>query len=373
MPMVDADDLERFCYDALVAEGCAAQSAAAAAQGLLYADLHGFDTHGVANLERVYLTKLRSGDIDGQATPERVVDAGAMAVIDARRGLGYLAAAEAAGLAVDKARQYGIGAVGVRNSSHCGCVGQYTAMAASAGMIGLGFTNLGAQAILPPPDGLRAMIGTNVIAASAPAGKQAGFELDMSAAVVATGRIRAAWRKQEKLPPGWLSDHTGAPVTDPAGFLDGTAFLQFLGGTPATGAYKGYGLALLIDILCGVLTGNPVGANRANLDGIKQPDQGVGQFFIALNVAAFRPQRDFEDAMDDMLDCLVRSPARPGVANVSYPGLPQQAILSERKARGIPLDVALQLEVSMIARRLGIAPPRLFGGCGPSLEDRDIA
>jgi LDH2 family malate/lactate/ureidoglycolate dehydrogenase len=358
MANLDPGDMERFCRDALTAEGCAPHAAEVTARGILFADLHGFDTHGVANLERVYLIKLRSGEIDGRAQPRRVIDLHGVGLIDARRAVGYLAATQAMDLAIEKARQFGIGAVGVRNSTHCGCIGQYTSRAVEAGMIGIGFTNLGSQAILPPPNGRCPMVGTNVIAAAAPAGELPHFDLDMSAAVVSTGRIRAAHRKKEALPPGWLIDQCGQAVTDPAAFLDGTAFLQFLGGQPVTGAYKGYGLAILIDILCGMLTGGPVGANRFNLTGKKQHDQGIGHFFIVLNISAFRPLAEYQAAIDEMLDCLVSCPAQPGSAPVAYPGMPQRAIADERRRNGIPLDTALHQELLATAERLGVLPPR---------------
>lgn len=361
MIRIDPDKLELFCQAALTFAGTSSEAAEETARGLVFADLHGFDTHGVANLERVYLAKLSSGQVNGRAVPTIVLNHGAIALVNASNGLGYPAAVMAMDLAIEKAGKWGIGAVGVRNSTHCGSMSYYTRRAISQGMLGFAFTNLGSQSVLRPPNGKRPLVGTNVLAMAAPAGGRYPFDIDMSTAVVSTGHVRAAQRKGQPVPPGWLADEDGNPVTDPQAFLDGSAFLQFLGGGTVTGGFKGYGLALMADILCGPLTGAAVGANRTNL-GAEQAldsreDQDIGHFFIAINAGAFRPDGDFLTAMDEMLGCLVECPSSPGAA-VGYPGQLTRATAQERRDIGIPMDPPLFESLERLANRIGIKPLR---------------
>jgi len=362
MPRVSPTDLERFYREAFIAERTTPAAAEAGAAGLLYADLHGIDTHGAANLDRVYLAKIRCGEIDAAAKPQVVVDTDAVALIDAHRCLGFLPASKGMELAVAKAGRFGIGAVAVRNSTHCGALGYYSSLAAKADCVGIGFTNLGSEVHLRPPNGRRNLLGTNVIAAGSPAGEAPRFNLDMSVAAIAVSRIRAAHRRGEQIPPGWLCDESGREVTDPADFAKGAAFLQFLDGRNTPGGYKGYGLAILIDILCGVLSGGCVGPTRKNLEeGAVRPEHpGVGHFFLALDVRAFRPTGDFHPAMDELLNCLVDCPPASQREKVRYPGLRQQTAAADRQTHGIPVDAVTHEGLLNIGRRHNIAPPSVM-------------
>jgi LDH2 family malate/lactate/ureidoglycolate dehydrogenase len=362
MPRVCATDLERFYREAFIAERTTPAAAEAGAAGLLYADLHGIDTHGAANLDRVYLAKIRAGEIDGAAEPQIVVDTNAVALIDAHRCLGFLPASRGMELAVAKAGRFGIGAVAVRNSTHCGALGYYTSLAAKHDSVGIGFTNLGSEVHLRPPNGRRNLLGTNVIAAGSPAGDAPRFNLDMSVAAVAVSRIRAAQKRGEQVRPGWLRDESGREVTDPAQFTKGAAFLQFLDGRNTPGGYKGYGLAILIDILCGVLSGGCVGPTRRNLaEGAGRADHpGVGHFFVALDARAFRPSGDFHLAMDELLNCLVDCPPASQTETVRYSGVRQHTAAVDRQAHGIPVDAVTHEGLMDIGRRHNIAPPSVI-------------
>ncbi|MBV8752641.1 MAG: Ldh family oxidoreductase [Hyphomicrobiales bacterium] len=358
MPRIDPADLERFYREAFAAAGATSAAADAGAAGLLYADVHGIDTHGAENFDRLYLAKLRNGQVDGQAEPALILDWQGVGVIEADGCLGFLAASRAMELAVDKAGRFGIGAVGVRNSNHCGALGYYTSSAADAGFLGIGFTNLGTEVYLRPPNGRLNLLGTNVIAASSPTQEMAPFTLDMSVASSSVSRIRAAQRNGERIPPGWLADEHGRPVTEPAAFSEGTAFLQFLDGM--TQGHKGYGLAILIDLFCGILIGGSVGPARMNFTPSKTIPRrrGVGHFFIAVNVDAFQARGDFQAAMDDMLKCLVDCPPVDSNADVKYPGLRRQIVAAERRQKGVPLAETLLERLLTVGRRHGISPPR---------------
>lgn len=354
--------LRGFATDVFQRCGVPPEPSQTAAEVLCYADLHGIESHGIYNLERLYVPKLLEGQIDPQASAELIADTGATALMDGRNGLGLVNATRAIDLAIEKARAFGVGVVGVRRSSHCGSMGFYTARALAAEMVGLAMTNLGAQAIIRPPYGSLKMLGTNPICAGAPADELPPFLLDMSTTVVATGRVRSAARKGAAVPPGWLVDDAGQPVTDPAAYDQGWGHLLFLGGDPATGGFKGYGLALLVDVLCGVLTGASFGPRPELLGGVavESNDLNIGHLFLVLNIGAFRPADEFRQALDQMLGALLGCPpAQPG-HHVSYPGFPEAARSAASRRDGIAMDGDLVNSLQRLSRRFDIPPPVLI-------------
>ncbi|MCC5625836.1 Ldh family oxidoreductase [Nostoc sp. CHAB 5715] len=353
--LVEGSSLKSFYANAFCAMGVPEAHAWSAAEGIFYADLHGFDTHGAVNFDRIYLRMLREGSIDPVATPIIIGERMAVALVDGRNALGFVTGSFAMNEAIYRARAFGIGAVAVKNSSHCGSMGFYAKQAIDAGLIGLAFSNLGTQGILRPPYGARALLGTNVLAAGAPANRNAAYNLDMSTAVTSAGRIRLAQKQGESIPPGWLLDDMGKAVTDPSAFECGTAHLQF------AGEHKGYGLAILVDILCGLLTGASVGPNLTNLqgDGSKgRSDKNIGHFFLALNIADFRSVDLFTAEMDEMLSVLQACPTTQANKQVMYPGLPEAEEAMRRKKSGIPLTQSLMAVLEQVARQLDIEPPK---------------
>lgn len=245
--------------------------AALAAEALCYGDLCGMSSHGLFNLTRLYLRQFRNGRVDPAAEPEIRTDLGACALLDARDALGLWSAAEAMDSAVQRAERHGIGLVSVRGATHFGCAGFHTARAAAHGMVGVLAGNCGRQRIARPPGGSLAMLGTNPLSIAGPALADHPFVLDMSTTVVPTGRIRVAASKAEPIPAGWLYDDHGNPVTDPAAFDAGQAYLGWLGGATETGAYKGFGLALAVEMLAALVPGAGLGPDRAALTGDGSP------------------------------------------------------------------------------------------------------
>ena len=348
---VAPEALRAFTASVFRACGMEEGPAAEAARSLCYADEVGMDTHGVANLAGLYVPRLRDGRVDPRARPEVVSERGGAALIDGHDGLGLHVGVIALDEAVARAREHGVGAVAVRRSSHLGSTGYYTARAAEQGMVAFALSNCGTQRIARPPGGADRMLGTNPLSAGAPAGELPPYVLDMSTTVVPTGRVRAAQAAGERIPPGWLVDDDGNPVTDPAAYDEGRGHIQWLGGTPATGAYKGFGLGLLVDILAGSLPGagnGPLGEPEAD-------DANVGHFMLALDVSAFRPLADFEATMDAVLGALVGS--RPlGDGQVQYPGRVEARVAAERAASGIPLAPHVATALDGLARELGVDP-----------------
>ncbi|QYR23487.1 Ldh family oxidoreductase [Paenibacillus sp. sptzw28] len=358
---VKREDLRRFVAEVFNACGVSEDNSRTAADVLCYADENGFDTHGVINLERLYVARLQDGRINPAAEFIVKAETASTAVLDADHGLGLAAGAEAMDMAITKARGTGIGCVVVRQSSHFGSAGYYTSQALQAGMIGIAMTNLGSQTVARPLNGTVNMLGTNPIAMSSPAGVLPPFVLDMSTSVVATGKIRAAQRKGESIPEGWLIDDNGKAVTDPEAYDEGTGHLLMLGGSYETGGAKGYGLALMVDILCGMLSGANVGPDPRVLQpgGVQyaQEDQNIGHFFLAINVEAFRPYGEFVSGMDRMLQTLLHCPPNSSANKVQYPGYPEA--LKQRTGDTVALDQAVFNQLEQLAERLNVPAPVL--------------
>lgn len=351
--------LTEFVRDIFWRCGVSAIRSERAADVLVFADRRGVPTHGVANLSRIYVKGLQDGRIDPHAVPLVGHDAGAVAVLDARRGLGLAAGAEAMDLAVDKARRFGVGAVAVRNSTHFGAAGYYAHRAQARGVIGIAMSNLGTQAVVPPPGGSLGMTGTNPLAFGAPAAEGVPpFVLDMSVTVTSAGQVRRMAARQQPVPLGWLVDLDGKFTTDPSTYDRKESALAFLGGTPETGAYKGFGLALMVETLAGVLSGAGVGPRRSLLnesgEADSDDDKNIGHFFLALDVAAFGGKERFETAMAEMLVAIADCPSRAPGGRVTYPGFNESTFSRE----DIALDAHVAKDLMELAQRFSLHFPK---------------
>lgn len=359
-------ELLRFTAEVLAGRGLPAARAATAAEALCYGDLTGLTSHGLTNLTRLYLPLLDEGRADPGAEPETLSDLGAAVLRDDRRALGLWAAPAAMDLAVERAETYGIGMVSVRGATHLGCAGFHTLRAARRGMVGLLAANCGRQRIARPPGGLVAMLGTNPLSVAAPAGPgRHPFVLDMSTTAVPTGRVRAAARAGQSVPAGWLADQDGRPVTDPAAFDRGEAHLLWLGGRPETGAFKGYGLGLVVEVLGALLAGAGLGPDPAALDGDGGPsgrDDDIGYLALAIAPGALRDGADFaRDAaglFGSLLDCPPVDPDRP----VGYPGGPEGELAERQLREGVRLAPARFRELVELAAATGLTAPKAIGG-----------
>ncbi|GHE09532.1 Ldh family oxidoreductase [Streptomyces alanosinicus] len=345
------------------ARGLPAHRAREAARALCHGDLTGFTTHGATNLARLYLPLLDSGRCDPVAEPETLADSGAAVLVDARSGLGLWTATEAMDLAVDRARTHGIGLVSVRGGTHFGCAGYHALRAVEHGMIGLVTANCGRQRLAPPPGTAAPMLGTNPLALAAPAGEHPPFTLDMSTTVVPTGRIRAAARAGDRIPEGWLEDGDGYPVTDPGAYDRGEAGLRWLGGDPATGGYKGYGLGLLVEVLSALLPGAGLGPGH---DTSPQPDDDVGHLALAVAPGRLRSRSDFLEAATAMFGALLDCPPLRAGEPVTYPGWREHRRSRERLAHGVPLTAPLRRELLDVARETNVPFPDADPHGGPA-------
>ncbi|SMC49533.1 Ldh family oxidoreductase [Lentzea albidocapillata] len=328
--------------DVFAGRGMPADRAMIAAEALCHGELTGMTSHGLVNLTRLYLPLFDDDRTDPLADTVIQTDLGASVLVDARRALGLWSAGQAMELACARASRHGIAMVSVRGATHIGCAGHHAARAVPHGMIGLIASNCGGQRIARPPGGAAPMLGTNPLALACPAGDAHPFVLDMSTTVVPTGRVRAAARAGEPIPPGWLAAADGTPVTDPAAFDRGDAHLLWLGSDPETGAYKGFGLGLLVEVLAALVSGAALGALSA--DGDRDDDIGI----LAVAIAPDLLRTGFAADAASLFTAVRGWPALDPAAPVSYPGWHEGERAARLREHGVPLPRALFEELRSV-------------------------
>lgn len=347
---VDHDALRGFCRDVFTRLGVSVEDARTAADVLVHADTLGIDSHGVARLagHPGYVPGLKSGIINATASPRIVTESASTALLDGDAGLGGVVSTRAMELAIAKARDSAVGVVTVTNSHHFGIACHYAMMALARGMIGISMTNAAPQVV--PTNGKRALLGTNPLSVAVPAGQERPFILDMATSVGAAGKIEIAQRIGKPIVDGWLVDADGRPTTDPRSLWTGGSLLP-LGSRPELASYKGYGLAVVVDILCGVLSG-------AGFSNILDPvGWSTGHFFLALQIDAFRPLVDFAAMMDAMIQTLRTAEPAPGADRVYIHGEKELDAERDRLRNGIPLHPSVVESLQGLANEFGVAFP----------------
>ena len=305
---VDADQLIDFATAVYAGAGMPERDARLVADTLVQADLWGHQSHGVLRLGW-YLDRIRNGVMKPVTTPEYVVDAGSIAVIDGHDGVGHVLTELATREAIKRAKAHGMGAVGVRMSNHFGTCMYYTRMGALAGCM-MFLTSNGGPA-MAPWGGRKKVIGTNPWSVATPAGRHPPFLMDMANTGVARGKIYLARQKRQPIPEGWAIDADGAPTTDPQAAIDGIIL-------PMAG-HKGYAIAMMVDVLSGVLTGSGF------LSDVHSPyktaeKSNCGHFMIALDIEAMQPLAQFNARMEQYIEQIKSVPLAQGHDEVFYPG-----------------------------------------------------
>ncbi|HWO41389.1 MAG TPA: Ldh family oxidoreductase [Candidatus Eisenbacteria bacterium] len=326
---VDHQRLIRFVQLAFQKLDVPEQDAAVAAHVLVLADLRGVDSHGVLRFSPRgwYVKALRDGVINPRPNIRIVNETATTALVEGDGGMGMVVGHRAMELAIRKAERSGSAIVGVRNSRHFGMSAYYSMMALPHNMIGIAMTNAGRQVV--PTFGRDARFGTNPISLAAPAGEERPFVLDMATTTAAAGKLEVAARWGKTVPLGWALDENAQPTADPKAAQKARRLLP-LGGTPEGGSYKGYGLAILVEVLCGALTGT--------VAALSPPAYGVrGHFFGAINIEAFRPVEEFKRDMDTLVRELKSTPTLEGYERVYVAGEIEFETAEERIERGIPL------------------------------------
>jgi LDH2 family malate/lactate/ureidoglycolate dehydrogenase len=327
--------------------GVSKEDSAEAADVLTMTDLRGVETHGVSNMLRAYVRDYKAGKLNPQPGWRLEREAPATAVVDAEKRLGIIVGPRAMRLAIEKARAVGVGVVTVHNSGHFGAIGHFAMLAAQQDMVGVCFTAAGLHVV--PTFAARPLLGTNPIALAAPARHEAPMLFDAATSAIAGNKIRLAMRVGSPLLPGWVTDKEGIPIMEEKPVFDRDDFYQApLGGTREQGSHKGYGFALMAEVLATALSGA--------LPTMLAPGSGSKNQFAAYNIAAFTDVDRFKDTMDEMLKTLRTAPPAPGQERVLYPGLSEAEEVESRRAKGIPLHKEVLQWFAECTGELGVAP-----------------
>ncbi|MDG2112811.1 MAG: Ldh family oxidoreductase [Actinomycetota bacterium] len=322
---VPESDMRATVEALFAAVGMSAADAAQAADTLLYADLRGIDSHGVSNMFPIYMYWFREKFVNPKAEPRVIREAPAVATIDDDAGLGLATGPRAMDLAIAKAADNGIGSVSVTNGRHYGAAAYHAHRAIEHGMIGVSMTIGGLQVL--PTFGSKPMVGLNPIAVAVGAGEEAPFVFDASMSSVAGNKIRIARRLGATVAPGWIADVDGNPILEESTVPEEFHMLP-TGGTRDGGSHKGYGLASVVDMLCGVLAGDTPGFLRTPGD--------VGHHFLAYRIDAFCDPDEFAEHMQTFMRGLRETPPAEGHDRVLYAGLAEHETELDRRAHGIP-------------------------------------
>lgn len=350
------EELKKFTYAVFQKMGCSNTDAQMATEVLLSADLRGIDSHGIARLSG-YVRLWEAKRINTTPNLKIVHQTPSTAVVDADAALGLVSAPFAMKIAIEKAKQVGTGWVAVENSNHYGIAGYHAMMALKHDMIGISMTN--ASPLVAPTFSIERLLGTNPISVAIPAGKEAPFVLDMATTTAANGKLEILQRKNMEAPLGWVQDKNGVTTTNANAAKEGGALLP-LGGDREHGSHKGYGLGAVVDIFSAVLSGANYGPWVPPFVAFLKPTEnqvgkGLGHFFGALRIDAFRPIEEFKLHMDNWIQTLKKAKVSAGNDRVIIPGEPEAEIHKERLANGIPLLEPVVNDLKQLALKFNLS------------------
>jgi LDH2 family malate/lactate/ureidoglycolate dehydrogenase len=344
------DRLKKFIAAVLAAVDIDPADAAIVAEVLVQSDLRGIESHGIARLESYYVNRLRSGVLEAHPKVEVVRETETSIVLDAGNGLGHPVAKRAMDAVIAKAQKHGAAFATVRNSNHYGIAGYYAMMALEHDMIGMASTNtvrFGA-----PTYGRDLMLGTNPLAYAVPADKEPAFVLDFATTTVPKGKLEVYARKEKPLNPGWAIDANGVETLDPQTALKG-ALLPLGGFGIDTGGHKGFGLGLLVDIMCGVLSGGLFGTDVPT--GADGPRPGaISHWFAAFRVDGFRDAAEFKRDMDRELRDFKNAAKVPGQDRIYTAGEIEYEKTLAHRANGVPVHIKVWDGLEKLAAELGV-------------------
>lgn len=342
--LIPVGRLEDFVCEVLSRAGLEPGHAATSARLMAAADARGADAHGVFRLPQ-YVRRIRSGGINKHPHIRVVEDHPATAVIDGDNGMGHVVMSHAADLAIAKARSAGIGWVGVRHSNHAGPAALYASMPAQQAMIGL-YLAIGNANHMAPWGGTEPLLSTNPIAIAVPAGTHPPVVLDMATTTAAYGKVKRKARVGEPIPPGWMIDRNGNPLTDPERVSEGTLL--------PVGGYKGYGLALMFGLLAGTLNGAAFGRSVVDFNADHTTATNTGQTIVAIDIACFGDAGAFRAQVDAACAEIGGSAPLPGGERVRIPGERSAEVLARSLSSGVPVSDDLAADLNQLAASLGV-------------------
>ena len=347
--------LSEFVVRVFLHFGVHKKDALQAAEVLAAADLRGIDSHGVARLH-TYFDMLTLGRINPKPEIKIVRSTESTATVDGDNGLGLVVGPQANCIAMDMAEKCGSGWVGVCNTNHFGIAGYYVLKALERDLIGWAMTN--STKLVAPLWGAERMLGTNPIAIAFPGKEEPPIVIDMATSATAYGKIEIARRRGEPIPEGWAIDRDGKSTTDPNEMIAGGAMLP-LGSDSERGGHKGYALAMMVDILCGALSGAnwgpfaPPFALRQEIPK-RSVGKGVGHFFGAMRIDGFIDGDEFKRQIDDYIRVFRATKPAPGTKGPLIPGDPERETEQVRRKEGVPLIVPVVEELHDISQKTGI-------------------
>lgn len=328
MAVVQHDKLKDLCFRKLNQAGVPSEHAEVVADVLIHADLRGVNSHGVLRTEH-YVKRIKEGGIN-PAPAIHVKDTGVTtAIVDGDDGFGHVIAKKAMDVAIERARENGVGMVSVINSSHCGALSYFVNQAARENLIGMATTHT--DKVVVPFGGKKPFFGTNPIAFGFPAKQNDPIIFDMATSHVAFGKVLQAREANQPIPSDWGVDAEGNPTTDP----NRVSALLPMGGP------KGYGLAMVVDVLSGILTGSAYGPHIHPMYGDYDRMRKLGHFVCAFNPAAFTNIDSFLTNMDEMIKEIHEIPPATGMDRVMVPGEPEQVKKQNRLDKGIPIPESI--------------------------------
>lgn len=341
-----------FVQSVFLAIGATEVDANTAATVLLSADLRGIDSHGVARLSG-YVRLWEAKRVNANPNMSIVHETPSTAVVDGDAGLGLVVAPFSMEIAIQKAKKVGTGWVSVKNSNHFGIAGYHAMLALEHDMIGIAMTN--ASALVAPTYSIEKLLGTNPIAVAIPAGEQPAFVADFATTTAANGKLEILQRKQEDAPLGWIQDSEGEQTTDASALKKSGALLP-LGGDKEHGSHKGYALGSIVDIFSGVLSGANFGPWVPPFPAyipmpLNMPGEGIGHFFGAMRIDAFKPADSFKNDMDLWIDRFRNAIPKDKAKPVLIPGDPERVFHSFRMENGIPLVHSVAEDLLTIAKK----------------------
>lgn len=337
-------EAQRFARDVLIGNGVGDEQAEIVARCLVAADLRGIDTHGVNRIPS-YMERIRQGALDSRATPSLSQITPVVAQIDGNNGFGFLAATLGIDNAVRMAKEFGIGMVSIKHSNHFGMAAWICQRAIEQDMMSLVFTN--SSPAMPVWGGRSQLLGVSPLACGAPAGKTKPFILDMAPSIAARGKIYKAKRRGENIPSDWALDGDGNPTDNPARALEGVMLPM--------GGPKGSGLAIMMDVFSGVLSGS---AFAGHVTGPYDPSKpaDVGHFIVAIKPDLFFSIDEFKERMDYLYQRVVGSDKRPDTDRIYFPGEIEQLTQEKRQTGGIPYAFGEIEALNKEAQKVGVAP-----------------
>lgn len=349
MAKIKMEDLKAFCKTALVREGMREDYAATVAEVLAETDAFGTNSHGTKNLHN-YIRKFRAGGMDIKAEPQVVAEGPGYALIDAKNSLGMIPSVQAMELACDKAETTGIAIAVVHSSTHFGAAGYYANLAAKRGMIGLSMSNVDPNMTAPGARGM--LLGNNPLAYAAPANTTPSVFLDIAMSNVASLKVIQAKKDGKQIPPTWIVDKDGLPTTDPSHYPEE-------GAMQPMAAHKGYGIAVMVELLTGILSGGctSMGGDIVSWCFEMEKPNRVCHAFLAINPKLFLGEQKVADRVEEMAHTLREAPKAKGYNRIYTPGEIEWEKHAAAETEGIKLPADVEASLRGLAEESGIPLP----------------